>query len=90
LEVNNIDTPIYKKKKKLCAVKNPSKRSNQPWFYNIFLGNISKNKPKRNYIEKVNWIMELTDDEIKLLRKKTCNIIEIEKYIKKSDVDTND
>lgn len=82
--MENHDTDILKHndKKTLCAVKNPSKRSNQPWFYNIFLGNIS-NKPKRNYIKKVNWIMELTKDEIKLLKKKTCEIIEIENEIKK-------
>ena len=77
--------------KKLCAVKNPLKRSNQSWFYNIFLGNIMNVKPDRNHV-KVNWMMELTDNEIKLLRQKTCEIIEIDggkikKQVKKKTID---
>lgn len=81
--IDNLDTLEHKKKKTLCAIKNPSNRSKQPWFYNIFLGHLSKKKPKRNYIKKINWLIELTDDEIKLLREKTCIVIEIEKQINK-------
>ena len=81
METDNIDTSKHEEKKTLCAVKNPSERSKQPWFYNIFLGNISKNKPERNHT-KVNWIMKLTEEEITLLKEKTCEIIEIEKEIK--------
>jgi len=82
LGANNSNTQEYKEKKKLCAVKNPSKRSDQSWFYNIFLGNISKKKPKRNHT-KTNWIMKLSENEIKLLKERTCEIIEIENNIKK-------
>lgn len=67
------------KNKILCAVRNPSERSKQPWFYNIFLGNIT-NKLKRKRI-KVNWLMELSEKEVKLLREKTCEIIEITKKV---------
>jgi len=90
LEINNHDTLNHEKKKKLCAVKNPSERSNQSWFYNIFLGNITNNKQKRNRI-KVNWVMELNEDEIRLLKEKSCVIIEIENNInnKPKDVETN-
>ena len=82
METNDTDALIHEKKKKLCAVKNPSDRSKQSWIYNIFLRHLSK-KPKRNYVKKVNWLMELTEDEIKLLREKTCEVIEIENNIKK-------
>jgi len=81
LEVDNSDES--KNKKTLCAVKNPSIRSNQSWFYNIFLGNISKNKPDHSHI-KVNWIMQLNENEINLLKEKSCKVIEIETKIKKS------
>lgn len=64
------------KNKTLCIISNPTERSKQSWFYNIFLGNIAKKKPDRKYI-KVNWIIELTGDEIKLLKEKTCMIIKI-------------
>ena len=84
METNNIDSPEHKKPKTLCAVKNPSDRSKQSWLYNIFLKNLEcyKNKPKRNHT-KVNWLMRLSEDEIKLLREKTCEVIEIENNIKK-------
>ena len=85
---NNIDTLEHKEKKTLCAVKNPSKRSFQSWFYNIFLGGIT-NKSKINHT-KVNWIMKLTQEEIKLLKEKTCIIIEIEENIKKELEEKND
>ena len=83
---NNIDKLDHKKKKTWCAVKNPSVRSNQSWFYNIFLGNITNNKRDINKI-KMNWLIELDDEEIKLLREKSCNIIEINIKIK-TDVET--
>ena len=82
---NNIDTQEHEKEKILCAVKNPSKRSFQSWFYNQFLEGLSK-KPKKKCI-KVNWIMKLTNDEIKLLKEKTCLIIKIEKNNNKTDVE---
>jgi len=81
VETNDTDS-LKQEKKTLCAVKNPSERSNQSWFYNIFLGHISKNKPKHNHT-KINWIMKLSIDEIKLLREKSCIITEIENDIKK-------
>ena len=91
MEINDLDTSNHEKKKKLCAVKNPSLRSNQTWFYNTFLGALLKEKPIRNHV-KVNWIMELNEDDIKLLKEKSCLIIEIEDNIKnqlKTDVETN-
>ena len=81
-DIDNSDTLKHKKKKTLCAVKNPSNRSEQPWIYNTFFGALLKNKPKRNHT-KVNWLMKLNKDEIKLLREKTCIVIEIEDNIKK-------
>ena len=80
--IDNSDALEHKKKKILCVVKNPSDRSFQSWMYNTFFGALLKNKPKRNHT-KVNWLMELTKDEIKLLKEKTCEVIEIENYIKK-------
>ena len=69
---------VLEKNKILCAVKNPSKRSKQPWFYNVFLGRIYENNPDRKEI-KTNWLIQLTEKEIRLLREKTCEVIPIKK-----------
>lgn len=81
-KIDNSNALEQKEKKLLCVVKNPSKRALQPWIYNTFFGALLKNKPKRNHT-KVNWLMKLNEDEIKLLREKTCIVIEIEKEINK-------
>ncbi len=78
--VNKSKNPILilEKNKILCAVKNPSQRSFQSWFYNVFLGRIYKNNPDRKEI-KTNWLIQLTPNEIRLLRKKTCDVIQLTK-----------
>lgn len=58
----------------LVAVKNPTNNKFRGWFYNIFLGGLKKKKVERNE-RKVNWIMEITEREIKILQEKTCEII---------------
>jgi hypothetical protein len=62
------------KEKIKCIVKNPSDRSKQSWFYNIFLGGIY-DEPKHQERMKVNWVMELEPDEIKTLKNKTALVI---------------
>ena len=64
-----------KEKKTLCAVRNPDDRSNNPWFYNIFLQHIYKEekKIKRNET-KVNWLIALTQKEIAELKRHTLKV----------------
>ena len=65
-----------KKKETLCAVRNPKDRSNNPWFYNIFLEHIyEEEKKKRNKkTTKVNWLIALTQEEISELRGHTLKV----------------
>lgn len=81
MDTNNKNKLEYNKKKILCAVKNPTKRTYQSWFYNVFLGHVSKKNPTRNHT-KVNWIMKLTKDDIELLKRKTCEVTDLEQLLK--------
>ena len=64
-----------KEKKTLCAVRNPDDRSNNPWFYNIFLQHIYKEEKRVERNEtKVNWLIALTQKEIAELRRHTLKI----------------
>jgi len=61
----------------LCAVKNPSDRGNQSWFYNKFLGRDRKYKKEERKEIKVNWLMLLTSKEIDELKESTCKVIKL-------------
>lgn len=71
-----MDESVDKEKEVLCAVKNPTNRSNNPWLYNIFFENIYKEeKKKRNKDKtKVNWLVALNKEEISILRSHSCKV----------------
>lgn len=60
--------------KVLCTIKNPSSCKNRGWFYNIFLGNLSK-IDKKHEQQKTNWLMKLNEEEIRILKERECEII---------------
>jgi len=73
----------------LCAVKNPIDPKNNSWFYNVFLGRQRNRKTKHHRNEvKVNWIIpSLTRNEIELLQKKTCKVINLTEGIEIEIID---
>jgi hypothetical protein len=72
--------------KVLCAVVNPSTCKDRGWFYNIFLGNLSK-KDKNHEQQKINWLMKLTEREIEILKERECGItiLDFNNTVKKTD-----
>lgn len=61
--------------KVLCAIKLPENKSKKGWFFNIFLQHIYSDEKKidRNEI-RVNYLIAITREEIKKLRKNTCKV----------------
>ena len=70
------------------VIKNPKNQKNNVWFYNIFLGNITK-KVKHPEKEKVNWILDLDETEIQELKNRGAELYKFNNSSDKSSSDSN-
>lgn len=64
-------------KKILCALKNPQDKNDRSWLYNSFLGRNRKEKKVDRLETKVNFLLVLTEKEIKELEERGAEIIQI-------------
>jgi hypothetical protein len=84
-ENKELDIVKQKNNKVLCAVSNPKIKKFRSWFLNNFLGRLNKKDKGRNEV-RVNWLMTLKENEIDLLRDKSCKVIKLSEEI---EIDTS-